>query len=71
MAVTTEATLCRIENELVLFELNIAKKRISSSSVRNKISMTSFSVVPSFSAQVFLIFRSPLVTVWPKSPLLN
>ena len=37
MAVTTEATLCRIENELVLFELNIAKKRISSSSVRNKI----------------------------------
>ena len=37
MAVTNEAKLCRIENDSISLELTIDKKKISSSSVTNKI----------------------------------
>ncbi|MGN1443141.1 MAG: hypothetical protein ACI4XE_04750 [Acutalibacteraceae bacterium] len=37
MAVTTEEKRCQIENETICLELAVAKKRISSSSVTNKI----------------------------------
>ncbi len=61
MSVTTEAKLCRIENESVSLELAIAKKRISASSVTNKITGSVLSG-QSGSAEFAVHFKTGLFT---------